>query len=475
MKKIQFMLSVVFWALVFAGIFSCTAQAQTVAWEEESLLSPVNASGYPRLAMLEDGTLLLTSEGLLCKSSDGGENWVRENPKFMGASASVVSKNGITHLLSRENWQLFVLSDDRIMLAYRARTASYKADVKSYTKGEFYTSIRVIYSSDGAKTFGNEEILVENTANAFNGYWEPFIIQIDERTLALYYANDLDGVTLGAQQNICYVTYDLETETWDKTQRVAINGISRSSRDGMPVVTQLSDGSFAMVFEAFDYNRRSYNGVYGQSPFVISLSRSADGKNWSTPVPIAAPENITAGYTCAAPYITTLGDGRVSVSYMCNEDYIGIPSEDSVQNSNMDVIVSKKPMTLDSVIVATSGGASPSFEKAENPITQVRNGFQIWCCLAYLDGRLYAACSSGTNDGSESAKLKLRRADLRSATTFDLNWDGKINFADVCFELWSVTSQPELSEAYHLDFNRDGILSAADVLLVLRQVLLRIK
>lgn len=377
---------------------------QAVVWEAASAVPPVNVAGYPRLDILSNGTLILANSGTIRKSVNGGQTWVRKDVT-QNSATTVVSSSGQTHTLVRENWQPFVLMDGTVMLSYRARTAN-------YTTGEFYTSIRVMYSNDNAETFINEEILVENTASAFRGYWEPFIIQIDEDTLALYYANDLDGIVGGAQQNICYVTYDLETKTWNKTQRVAINGISRNSRDGMPVVTQLSDGSFAMVFEAFDYNRRSYNGVYGQSPFVISMSRSADGKSWSTPVPIAAPQNITAGDRCAAPYITTLGDGRIAVSYMCDEDYIGTPAEKAVYNCNMDVIVSKGVVTLNSGIVPTTGGVSSSFEKLADPIAQVSNGYQIWCCVEYLDGRLYAVCSSGTNDKSESSKLKFRRANL---------------------------------------------------------------
>ena len=76
------------------------------------------------------------------------------------------------------------------------------------------------------------------------------------------------------------------------------------SRDGMPSVTRLSDGSFAMVIEAQDYNARPYirpDGTKtgtGYAGLVITLAFSRDGKTWATDKmrPIAAPTNLfTAG------------------------------------------------------------------------------------------------------------------------------------------------------------------------------------
>lgn len=159
---------------------------QAVVWEAASAVPPVNVAGYPRLDILSNGTLILANSGTIRKSVNGGQTWVRKDVT-QNSATTVVSSSGQTHTLVRENWQPFVLMDGTVMLSYRARTAN-------YTTGEFYTSIRVMYSNDNAETFINEEILVENTASAFRGYWEPFIIQIDEDTLALYYANDLDGI-----------------------------------------------------------------------------------------------------------------------------------------------------------------------------------------------------------------------------------------------------------------------------------------
>ena len=151
---------------------------QAVVWEAASAVPPVNVAGYPRLDILSNGTLILANSGTIRKSVNGGQTWVRKDVT-QNSATTVVSSSGQTHTLVRENWQPFVLMDGTVMLSYRARTAN-------YTTGEFYTSIRVMYSNDNAETFINEEILVENTASAFRGYWEPFIIQIDEDTLALY-------------------------------------------------------------------------------------------------------------------------------------------------------------------------------------------------------------------------------------------------------------------------------------------------
>ncbi|MBQ9428451.1 MAG: hypothetical protein IJU41_02775 [Clostridia bacterium] len=414
MKKI---LCIAFVTLLctFGLVAACLSPSafSTILFEADDAVTS-RPSGYPRFSRLQDGTLLLVNSGAVHASRDGGKTWVRHT--LTNGLETTYTSATTTHTLSRENWQGYVMPDGRLMVLYRART---KGDIAA--GAEFYTSIRArIFTSapdeymNGSKslTYGDERVLVERLATGFHGYWEPIVLQIAPDTLACYYCDDCTVPKPGTQQNIVYNLYTVSTGTWSEQNYVAIDGVSRNSRDGMPGVTVLADGTFAMVFEAFDYHNRSYNNTYGNAAFVISMSRSTDGRNWSTPIPIAAPQDITAGRRCAAPYMATLPDGRIVVSYMTDDLYVGsITGEyDRSRYCNSMLIVSNAVVTNTSAITATKGGVSSSFTSLGTPVTPIANGYQIWSSVSAFEGDLYFATSAGTNDGSVASSTQIRYA-----------------------------------------------------------------
>lgn len=373
----------------------------TLVWEEESETASIPMGGYPRFLSLQDGTLLLFNEGWLCTSKDCGASWEYKSI-LQNAATTAVSASGKTHTLGRENWQGFVTASGDVLVAYRSRT-------KDYTSGEFYTSIRVMTSTDNAKTFGNEVIVAEATTDSFHGFWEPFMIQPSEGEILLFYSDDLHVTLPAMQQNIVYHTYSVKNGTWSDAS-VAINGAKRASRDGMPVLTKLQDGGYAMVIETQDYCNRFLGTTFGTSVFVISISLSEDGKTWTEPTPIIAPEDIRGENRCAAPFITTLPDGRVVVSFMSEDGFTGTKVGDPVLNCVYGAVISTRPLSSTDRFSPTVGGTAEGFAPLTDVFADPENGYMVWNTV-YCDGKyIYFAGNSGANDGSFPNSIRIRRA-----------------------------------------------------------------
>ena len=218
------------------------AAAETFTWADTAETPNLSASGYPRFAKRADGTLLLADDnGYIYHSTDNGKSWTRQTAKATAAATtSKTTASGVTHTLTCANLQPYVLPDGKVLLSYRCHT-------RSYASGEFYTSIRVMTSTDGGVTFGNEKILVEATSpSSMHGFWEPFVQRIAPDKIALYYADDLCVNLIPSQQRIAYLTYTISTGAWSTEPAVAIYRPDMKSRDGMPTTAALSDGGFAM-------------------------------------------------------------------------------------------------------------------------------------------------------------------------------------------------------------------------------------
>ena len=436
------------------------ADLSDIVIDDYNATPDVSVSGYPRFETLKDGTLILTNSGVVRKSTDNGTSWTR-TPITQNCAATATSASGKTHELSRENWQGFVLDDGTVMVAYRART-------KNYSSGEFYTSIRFMTSTDNATTFDNEVIVAEATANSFNGYWEPFMIQPDEDTVLIFYSDDLNVKNSSNQQNIVYHEYNLKTkEIGDAV--IAIDGESRNSRDGMPVITSLRYGGYAMVIETHDYSWRSYKGVYGKSVFVIGLSLSKDGYNWSEPVPVVAPADLRGGDRAAAPFITTLPDGRVVISYMTEDGYTGERVDtDAHLNCVYAAVISDDVITTDTKLAPTTGGAAKGFTALPDLFDDPNTGYMVWNTV-FCDGEyLYFSGSAGANDKSVSSSLKLRRADV-SATVVnaDIDDDGNVTLFDVLRALKGIAA----NKLYKYDLNNDAVADIKDAIIVIKEML----
>lgn len=128
--------------------------------------------------------------------------------------------------------------------------------------------------------------------------WEPeFAIDADGN-LVCYFADERHREQ-GYNQLVGHRVSRDGGRTWsEQTFDVAIPG--GEERPGMPVVTELPDGGYAMVFEIVG---PKYEGG-------IFVKTSPDGRSWGEPADVGAPVRTAEGYQLTnGPYITWTAAG----------------------------------------------------------------------------------------------------------------------------------------------------------------------
>ena len=172
------------------------------------------------------------------------------------------------------------------------------------------------------------------------GFFEPFVIEVNNK-ITVFYADDftpkLNKTIKGENykvQNIYTQTLNLSTYKWLNRREIVMDGSvkkaptesglkNRISRDGMPVVTKMKDGTYVLVFEGtyrdLDYPELTGNFLGHHKWFEILLSYSKDGMNWSNPVEIYISKYN--GTKSSAPFILCNDNNQLIVSFQTDEDY----------------------------------------------------------------------------------------------------------------------------------------------------------
>lgn len=406
--------------LAAAALFPCAAESVYKSVEFETASHPIAANGgYCRLAELSDGTILAAySAGAyiyVSRSTDGGLTF--------GSRVQVTNSQYYTvDGFSCTNAEIIVLGNGDILVAYDARN---RAD-SSY-------SIRVNISHDNGVSWEHHSTVAEVTSKAGGGFWEPFLFVADGE-LYVYYCNSICGIdtgkayidgfgavridsifpgfpipsTNGTAQHVMVQKWNEKASTWGNPV-IASDGASHNSRDGMMVVTEMADGNYAMVIESTmhrnDADKRS---------FVIQMMFSKDAVNWTSPVDVF----ISPGYGtyAGAPYVVTLPDGRLAVSYQTTYRYTGNKRTDTASNCVMEVMVSNETITY----ANCSRVGTQSFTKLGYPMPEANaNATAIWPSLFIYGGRYLVAVAEVRNNTSTSSTvssgLVLRRAYLGDA------------------------------------------------------------
>ncbi len=424
MRKILLLIAVCL-SVVVLSISVCTFNTigtdyAPVLFEEAS---SIECGGYPRLAELSCHELQFFGATGKVISLDSGESFSAVNKYSSGLMdtdfpKTFFSDTSTEHTLTRANHQALELSDGSMILAYRCHTAS-------YVSGEFYTSIRVAYSDSKNGNFKNEEVIIEKTLNVQRGYWEPFLIQLDDDTVAMYYSDDSES---SSYQYIMLTLYDIPSGVWSEPV-IAVNGKNHSSRDGMPIVDRLKDGGYVMSIEAQPY-KSDYT-------FATQLWFSTDGITWGGGVLVVAPESKWKPGVCAAPAVCVLGDGRLAVSYQCNSvsryRSSEVYSSTTAYNAVPCLIVSKSKITYDgsssNITPITKFGISSSFEYVtltfedlDDVSQHLDSYYGIWNSVSYCDGYLFYLTGMGYNVSPTERKgfgTKVCRALVCSDETVD--------------------------------------------------------
>ena len=322
------------------------------SWSDEyEVLSASQNGRYFRAKELSDGTIgavyYKSGSGIYyAVSTDGGASFTQVGDALinnatdseLAKSEEETTQTGLAKeyvveygehgrgRLEAQNPNLIEMSDGRLMALYRYNTFTSNPSSKPWSV--YYSSICYQISEDDGATWGDVQVIVtterekplDDTGSDY-GFWEPDPYYIGD-DLFVYYADTATPNNL-SYQHIMYTVWDEETDTFS-TPEIAQNGENHLSRDGMSVVTKLSDGSYAMVFES------TYT-TFANTTFVIKMSLYKDGKIWTDPVIVAKPDKaITDSSTgateyavCASPYIVTLPDGKVAISYQTTDRYTG--------------------------------------------------------------------------------------------------------------------------------------------------------
>lgn len=310
--------------------------------------------------------------------------------------------------LEAQNPNLIETENGNLMAFYRYNTYTGEPTAKPWSF--YYASICYQISTDGGLSWTEPAVMVECTkakeitdTSSDYGFWEPDPCYINDK-LFVYYADTYTPNNL-SYQHIMYCVWDEEAETFTEPQ-IAQNGIDHLSRDGMSVVTELKDGSYAMVFESTKTANTS-------NTFVIKMSLSRDGINWSHPVIVASPNKVLAETAaasseravCAAPYIITLPDGRVAISYQTTDRYSGVIPDRVSYRVGTQVAVSNEVITYDSFTDISAFADTHSNANVSSYFTEIADGpqhskdgeFSKSACLMYANGHLMVYYNIGTN------------------------------------------------------------------------------
>lgn len=209
------------------------------------------------------------------------------------------------------NPHLIVGPDDTFYLAFRDHDLSGNA-------GPRYR-LRLIRSQDRGRTW---EFLDESRNGlidvASTGLWEPFLYFDAQDRLRVVYAKERDFKSCPKQRGekqdiVTRVSLD-QGKTWVQESVVASDGVSR---DGVPSVARLQDGSYMMVFESW----QSAACGHANPDLLIRSMTSRDGVDWSNRAVVFDPYAMTGkrrGVRASWPFITALKDGRAVVTFTSN-------------------------------------------------------------------------------------------------------------------------------------------------------------
>jgi hypothetical protein len=242
-------------------------------------------AGAPALAVVEAPNATARRLVLLARAGAGaGGAWAAT-----GAVVAAAPAAGATDL---GNGELLRLASGVLLCALRHHDGVGAARV---------FRIQVAASADNGTTWAAPVTIAQGPV----GVWEPFLTAGAGGAVHVYYSAEL---TNGGEQDIVRQTSADGGRTWGAVDaRVHTPG----SRNGMPGVVALRDGSLLAVFEGFW-------SPAGWGHFTVNSARSFDGgATWPQRAIVHAP--AAAAANAGAPQAAACADGRVAVIFMTSE------------------------------------------------------------------------------------------------------------------------------------------------------------
>jgi hypothetical protein len=278
-----------------------------IAWDYSSMqkLAPVgsrklNWVGYPRVRRLQDGSVMAVyetgSDVEMVRSYNNGKNW--QEPKILFEKLQVENENGVLTEVRMANPELCQLQNGDLVVACNYRPV--KAEITPF-------AIAVKRSTDNGQSWTESQIIYEAEPRFSDGCWEPAFLQLPDRELQVYLANEAP-YTHSNEQEISMISSQDNGVTWNKNIKTV--SFRENRRDGMPAPLLVDDEILVAIED---------NKIGQFKPYIMRTSVS---ENWKTPVHSnssnreyalkdSLPDEIYAG----APYLLRVPSGEVVLSY----------------------------------------------------------------------------------------------------------------------------------------------------------------
>lgn len=291
-------------------------------------------SQAPRAARLPDGSLLVGVKRTIANRNVIQALVLNELDGKWDIRGTVEENTGVG-VTDLGNPMPFISRNGRLMMAFRDH-------VLSAEEGKSKYQLRVEYSDDRGFTWkrwdaGGGGIIDQSSY----GLWEPFLYHDAHGELRVVYAKERDrrycGQRLVEKQDIVTKVSRDGGRSWTDEHVVASAGLSR---DGVPSVARLRDGSYMLVFESWRNEK-----CEGLNPrLVIRSMQSRDGVQWDKrsvvylPSPAAdAPSGSSENPVASWPYAIRLRDGRLLVLFTTDEDSLNPEVKVSATERSYDV------------------------------------------------------------------------------------------------------------------------------------------
>ncbi|MBR4170364.1 MAG: exo-alpha-sialidase [Kiritimatiellae bacterium] len=356
--------------------------ALEIVWDKPHTLA---AGTYARVHRLTDKRLMLSYEkggqSYIQFSSDEAQSWSSPLLAFPRQHVSdPVWGNASLNACNPEFAQLSSRNPhhpNRILLACNMRPqkpfsvrSPYAIAIRvSDTLGTTWSEMKILYQSNPRH---------DSDGDARWGCWEPFILELPDGTVQLYFADETPyHVKQRKYQNISVMESADGGETWGKP-RIAC--YKAAARDGMPVAT-IHDGYIYLAIES-NLNGRHLHPEIISSPIV---------GNWSTPVSGNSPFRFHPDRLCdayrnfksGAPYLIQT-DNYFVLSYQTTE---GSGCEVSDKHAVMEVTAVQK--------TKMRSGKVPIFQGRTRPLhLNPKESRGLWNSLCPLSTDTFLAVTS---------------------------------------------------------------------------------
>lgn len=332
---------------------------------------------YPRILKYNDEKLYLFLDNCYRVSTDDGKTW--SDPIILFTTSTESQESGQT-IKDAGNAYAFLSpnNDGRIVVLYR----SLNGDTPFF-------SICAKVSNTNGENFGARQELF----NSVNGYWEPFYYKG-----WIYYSSEHEGSGSDKAQSIYRRTLNVSifgtvsvgsgTKFLDGRNKVDTDGnVNNKTRLGMISAAPVENGHIFVFESSVNINASTPRPMVVQYCYVVHPEN-----NPAQPTPVVNLFLGSSGKKCGAPFVTTLDDGRIVISFQTNEKYTGYGRTD-FRDSHFVAFVSKRKVSYEDNLTANDFVKLTTYEYAENE-------YGVWGSVANIDGVLYKMWSGGINTSS---------------------------------------------------------------------------